>query len=174
MSVLSAIKPRHLWRKLGGVSLGLIVLSSVALGANTIKYTYDALGRLTFVNDTLNGNRDYDYDKAGNRLLVSTGTANDAAAEPSTGTGTGAPGLPTNLVANQNSSCSWQASWTAPTGPAATSYIFRDVSGLHQLTVTTTSVSYGFSSCSIDPLTEKPKWVQACNASGCSAKANFP
>ena len=53
--------------------------------ATTIIYTYDALGRLTFVSDPSNGNRDFDYDKAGNRLLVSVGTANDAAAEPGSG-----------------------------------------------------------------------------------------
>ncbi|HVY23974.1 MAG TPA: RHS repeat domain-containing protein [Steroidobacteraceae bacterium] len=137
--------------------------------SNTVTYTYDALGRLTFVNDPLNGNRDYDYDGAGNRLLVSVGTANDAAAEP------GSPSLPpapTGLFSTQNSMCSWQASWSAAAG--ATSYNFQDVSGNHVLTVTSTQVVYGFSSCSITPSSEKPKWVQACGPSGCSVKAYFP
>ncbi len=56
--------------------------SSVAIQSKTIRYNYDALGRLTFVEDSQNGNRDYDYDKAGNRLLVSTKVASDNTAEP--------------------------------------------------------------------------------------------
>ena len=43
----------------------------------TIKYTYDALGRLTFVEDSINGNRDYDYDDAGNRTQVLVGVSDD-------------------------------------------------------------------------------------------------
>ncbi|MES1195924.1 MAG: hypothetical protein ABUL58_03170 [Steroidobacter sp.] len=159
----------------------LLAAGGYAFGANTIKYTYDALGRLTFVNDTINGNRDYDYDKAGNRLFVAVGTATDATAEPGNQPPPPSqpppppppvPAAPTGLFSTQNSNCSWLASWSA--SQYATSYIFRDASGNHQLTVTTTSVVYGFSSCSISPPTEKPKWVQACNASGCSAKSNFP
>jgi hypothetical protein len=170
MSLFTKRILRHRW-SLAVLLPVLLTAGGYALGANTIKYTYDALGRLTFVNDTLNGNRDYDYDKAGNRLLVSVGTANDAAAEPGSPPPT-TPPAPTGLVANQNSSCSWQATWSASSG--ATSYKFNDVSGLHQLTVTTTTVTYGFSSCSITPSAEKPKWVQACNANGCSVKSNFP
>ncbi|MDO8336345.1 MAG: hypothetical protein Q7T74_06215 [Candidatus Saccharibacteria bacterium] len=56
--------------------------SSAAIQSKTIRYSYDALGRLTFVEDSQNGNRDYDYDKAGNRLLVSTKVASDKTAEP--------------------------------------------------------------------------------------------
>jgi len=67
-------------------SLVVLLMCTGNLGAsNTISYTYDALGRLTFVSDPANGNRDYDYDKAGNRLLMSVGTANDSAAEPGSG-----------------------------------------------------------------------------------------
>ncbi len=47
----------------------------------TTKLFYDALGRLTFVEDSQNGNRDFDYDAAGNRTSVTIGTANDAANE---------------------------------------------------------------------------------------------
>ena len=39
--------------------------------AKNIKYTYDALGRLVCVNDTVNGDRNYQYDDAGNRENVS-------------------------------------------------------------------------------------------------------
>lgn len=38
--------------------------------SQTLKYTYDELGRLTFVEDDKNGNRDYKYDAAGNRVMV--------------------------------------------------------------------------------------------------------
>lgn len=48
----------------------------------TLTYTYDALGRLTYVSDTVNGDRDFDYDAAGNRRLVETNVANDEATEP--------------------------------------------------------------------------------------------
>jgi YD repeat-containing protein len=50
--------------------------------SKVLGYEYDALGRLTFTKDSVNGNRDYDYDAAGNRLLVRTGVASDDAAEP--------------------------------------------------------------------------------------------
>src|SRR5690606_5020553 len=48
----------------------------------TLTYTYDALGRLTFVSDTVNGDQDFDYDDAGNRRLVSTNVASDEENEP--------------------------------------------------------------------------------------------
>lgn len=38
-----------------------------------VKYTYDALGRLTKVEDPQNGNVDYKYDAAGNRTNVTRG-----------------------------------------------------------------------------------------------------
>lgn len=66
-------------------SLCQIGLVGTLLASNTITYAYDALGRLTFVSDPVNGNRDYDYDKAGNRLNVATGTASDSASEPGGG-----------------------------------------------------------------------------------------
>ena len=51
--------------------------SIAAIQSKTIRYTYDALGRLTFVEDSQNGNRDYDYDAAGNRTQVATGVSSD-------------------------------------------------------------------------------------------------
>lgn len=39
--------------------------------ATQTDYAYDALGRLQFVQDSVNGNRDFDYDSAGNRTTVS-------------------------------------------------------------------------------------------------------
>lgn len=52
--------------------------SSSSVPAAVQTFTYDALGRLTFVNDSRAGmNRDYDYDAAGNRTNVSVGTSSD-------------------------------------------------------------------------------------------------
>jgi hypothetical protein len=79
-------------RRLFAGGLLLVLLMEVA-GGDTLKYTYDALGRLTFVEDPVNGNRDYDYDAAGNRVLVSVNGANDAANDPATA----APSQPTAL-----------------------------------------------------------------------------
>ena len=46
-----------------------------SLEEGEIAYTYDALGRLTYVKDNINGNRDYDYDAAGNRTEITKGRA---------------------------------------------------------------------------------------------------
>src|SRR5690348_15384390 len=107
----------------------LVVFGGVASAApRTTTYTYDALGRLTFVTDTQNGNRDYDYDKAGNRLLVAIGEATDQAMEP------GAPAAPTGLSKTFIQNCVWRANWTAVYGAA--NYKVLDTVGNEQ-TVTT-------------------------------------
>lgn len=59
----------------------LAFVSSALSAPHTITYTYDELGRLTFVNDTVN--RDYDYDAAGNRVSVEVGTSVDHLSPPS-------------------------------------------------------------------------------------------
>lgn len=52
--------------------------SSVAIvQSKTTRYIYDTLGRLTFVEDPQNGNRDYDYDAAGNRINMNIGANAD-------------------------------------------------------------------------------------------------
>ena len=61
--------------------LNLAFVSSALSAPHTITYTYDELGRLTFVNDTVN--RDYDYDAAGNRVSVEVGTSVDHLPPPS-------------------------------------------------------------------------------------------
>lgn len=144
----------------------LLVLSpGSALAQQTITYTYDALGRLTFVQDPLAGNRDYDYDKAGNRLLVSTNTANEAAAEP----GSMAPPAPTNLYRSLIYSCAWRATWSPVAGAAK--YVVKDTNGVNTSVTTTEAViacPVGSSSSNM------PQSVRACTASNvCSAMANF-
>jgi hypothetical protein len=93
--------------------LSLLGLLSLPLQAQTLKYTYDALGRVTFVEDATNGNRDYDYDKAGNRLLVSSGTASDAAAEPAP------PMTPAQACASSGKIGVIASSWTNGTSSEA-------------------------------------------------------
>ncbi|PKH88496.1 hypothetical protein CXF79_06050 [Colwellia sp. Bg11-28] len=43
---------------------------AVMQGTPEITYKYDALGRLIKVTDSMNGDRDYDFDPAGNRKEV--------------------------------------------------------------------------------------------------------
>ena len=131
---------------------------STATQAQTIKYNYDALGRVTFVEDATNGNRDYDYDAAGNRVLVVVGLATDDAVVPP------APAAPTGLSCSQIAQGAWRGSWSAVTG--ASYYIYRTTNPNSGNETTETSTStVKTSSCS---------WVKACNASNvCSAKTTF-
>jgi YD repeat-containing protein len=104
-------------RRLFASGLLLVLVMEVAAG-DTLKYTYDALGRLTFVEDPINGNRDYDYDAAGNRVLVSVNGANDAANDPATA----APSAPTaRSHPATNSSGSYSVTWGEAAG-SITSY----------------------------------------------------
>lgn len=84
------------------ISLGFVCLD---VSAQTVKYTYDALGRVRVVEDGVNGNRSYDYDAAGNRINVS-GPDFEPPSKPSAL-------LVTNLTYN-----SAVISWTASTDNA--------------------------------------------------------
>ncbi|MEY4590277.1 MAG: hypothetical protein RL497_2353 [Pseudomonadota bacterium] len=89
-----------------------------------VKYQYDALGRLSYVEDIENGNRDYDYDKAGNRVLVATSTASDATKTPEV------PPLPvpTGLTVSgprtpiSDGGGGWDFSWSPVPGAVAYAY----------------------------------------------------
>lgn len=136
--------------------------------AKTTHYKYDALGRLTFVEDSQNGNRDYDYDAAGNRRNVAAGTADDAASEPTTPPPPPAPQAPANLAKAHVADCSWSATWGAVTG--ATSYKFSDSNGAISTVITTNKTVF----CPTgQPDANKPLWVRACNASGCGYVSYF-
>ena len=123
----------------------------------TTTYTYDALGRLTFVSD-VNGNRDYDYDKAGNRVEVTLGTSSDEISWPV---------LPAPVI----QSCStvaagaYRGRWNSV--PGAVAYMYRTQAGPETLVVGLESSVYT-SSC---------KWVRACSSTNplsCNGiKANF-
>lgn len=143
----------------------LIALSPVIYAQpKTTAYTYDALGRLTFVSDSVNGNRDYDYDKAGNRLLVSTNTATDSTSEP-----VKFLPAPTELNKSLIASCAWRGSWSAVSGAAR--YYVKDTSG-NGVYVTTT---YADIACPVGNSSgNMPYYVQACNADSiCGTKAYF-
>ncbi len=143
-----------------------VISPGLALAQQTVTYTYDALGRLTFVQDSLAGNRDYDYDKAGNRLLVSVNTASDAAAEPSV------PSAPTGLQSNHYADCVHRASWNASVSSAPGLYYFvRETRDAGKVTTDTTI----FIQCDRGyPNSNKPRSVKACNVVGCSLEVNFP
>jgi YD repeat-containing protein len=88
----------------GAVALAVTVCSLFIWSADAIAqtktttYEYDALGRLTYVIDPVNGNRDYDYDAAGNRRVVATSTPDDGAVEPGTGGPFSPPAKPGSLT----------------------------------------------------------------------------
>jgi YD repeat-containing protein len=139
--------------------------SAVVIQSKTIRYTYDALGRLTFVEDSQNGNRDYDYDKAGNRLLVSTSTANDTAAEPVTVILPAPTGLYKSLIGN----CAWRATWNPVSGAAK--YLVKDTTGVSRYVTTT----FADIDCpSNNSSANMPNSVQACDVNNvCGYSANF-
>lgn len=130
-----------------------------------VQYNYDALGRLDMVEDKVNGNRDYDYDKAGNRVLVATNTINDADNEAYTGR---LP-APTGTKTSQFADCVWKASWDPV--PGAVKYKVKDTHGDSHYT-TSTSVDV---ICEAHmPSSNMPESVQACNANNlCGNVANF-
>ena len=161
--------------------------------AKVIDYQYDALGRLTYVHDSQNGNRDYDYDQAGNRLKVAVGTASDAASEPASVNPeyvAGADPIPRNIppkpinqFKNHVADCAWRANWKLSQG--ATYYSYRNTSGrtstIYPVNSTgSTSVQivgatiYVTTSCPVgNPQANEPGSVKACNLDGCSDPASF-
>ena len=83
---------------------------------------------------------------------------------------------PTGLHSAPTSMCSWRAIWNPV--PGATAYLFRAASGGHGATVTGTEIYYNLTTCpqgSSAPIldAERPFYVQACGASGCSTRSAF-
>jgi hypothetical protein len=80
----------------------------------------------------------------------------------------GAPPPPTGLTYWLQADCSWRAQWNSM--PGATYYHFRETAGTERdVFDTATSVSCPQG----DSGANKPKWVQSCNANGCSIKTDF-
>jgi YD repeat-containing protein len=146
----------------------LCATQSDAQTAKTTKYTYDSLGRLTYVEDSTNGNRDYDYDAAGNRRNVAVGTADDAASEPPPLPPPPVPGATTGLAMNYVADCAWSASWYSV--PTASNYKFTDTNGT-AYTVTATNKSVPCTQG--QPQSNKPYSVKACNGNGCGPTSYF-
>lgn len=157
-------------------SVPVVLTGNVIAASQTTNYTYDELGRLTYVEDSKNGNRDYDYDKAGNRLWVSVGSTSDAASQ----TPPPVPAVPTGLDKNYEANCSWRATWNLVSGAAT--YRLRNTQN-QTVTITPTPsatvtingnvlrVSLG---CPYNqPEMNEPDSLEACNSYGCSAAANF-
>lgn len=130
-----------------------------------VQYNYDALGRLDMVEDKVNGNRDYDYDKAGNRVLVATNTINDADNEAFTGF---LP-APTGTNISFFRDCVWEATWDPV--PGAVKYEVKDSFGINHYTTSTNILII----CTTGkPTSNKPESVQACNANNlCGIVAHF-
>ena len=137
-----------------------VTLPELTVSENLITYTYDTMGRLTFVEDGINGNRDYDYDKVGNRDAVSVGNAEDSVPLPP------APPAPSGLSCSLIAPNVYKASWTAVSG--ASYYVIRSTAVTNpesQITSTTHYIDQGGATCN---------WVKACNSSSvCSAKSYF-
>lgn len=138
--------------------------SAAAIQSKTTRYTYDALGRLTFVEDPQNGNRDYDYDAAGNRLQVSTNTANDATAEP----GVSSIAAPTGLSYNTHWGNGYDVRWT----PVSGATYYRITFGT-QTNYTVQGGSSNQFSTGANTSADHPNYIVACNPTLCSAKAYF-
>lgn len=142
------------------IAILLLVTSPYLQAApQTLKYTYDALGRVTFVEDTVNGNRDYDYDAAGNRTQVVLNQAVDEVYVPTV------PPKPTNLNCSSIAPGVNRGAWTGST--EATYYLYTAyVSG--------NSVIFRTDRSSYTPIDNSScRSVQACNDVGCSASVNF-
>jgi len=54
------------------IDIGNVSVTITAAGPAEIHYEYDDLGRLIHVADPVNGDREFEYDKAGNRTRVIT------------------------------------------------------------------------------------------------------
>jgi YD repeat-containing protein len=142
----------------------LLVLLMQAAAGDTLWYTYDALGRLTFVEDPANGNRDYDYDAAGNRLLVSVNGANDDANDPATA----APSTPSALNHPAHSSSgSYPVTWGEAEG-RTTSYELWQANDPSFSDARRVFTGLGFS-YTVTGLVDGTYYyrVRACNGSAC-------
>lgn len=61
-----------------GIITSLFNSSSSLAASKTLKYKYDALGRVVKVEDSINKDRTYEYDDAGNRKKVIIGNQNQS------------------------------------------------------------------------------------------------
>jgi YD repeat-containing protein len=134
-----------------------ISIAQTSTGPKALRYQYDALGRLTFTEDSVNSNRDFDYDAAGNRLFVATGTATDESAAPSV------PAAPTGLISKGPFSPTGGYHMTWNSVPSAIRYEVKIRGGTPFTTTNTYADSPG----------PAPEWVRAINTVGAGPQAYF-
>lgn len=141
------------------VFVGSLLASPAYSQSQTLKYSYDELGRLTVVEDSQNGNRTYAYDPAGNRTGVNL--------PPS-------PPPVATLAAPKGLKCyenwgpgAWKGQWDAVSG--AHYYVFKAVNK-SEISVSGTSTG----STPIQQSTKPCSWVKACDANNnCGPQAYF-
>lgn len=61
---------------ISGIPASSPQLLNQAAPSMTVKYSYDELGHLILIEDPVNGNRNYQFDKVGNRLSLTIGAPN--------------------------------------------------------------------------------------------------
>lgn len=180
-------------RLFASAAFGLMCATFAAAQSRTTTYTYDAIGRLTFIEDSQNGNRDFDYDSAGNRLRVTVGASSDGAAEPASSSPAYVPGTdplarviparPSNLFKSYVNECAWRTTWTLSQG--ATYYTSKTASGRNSTIYPTnssgsTTVQIAGNTITViancpygESQAYEPASVKACSADGCSDAASF-
>jgi YD repeat-containing protein len=135
------------------------VVRSRTGAATEIFYEYDALGRLQFVEDSVNSSRDYDYDAAGNRTAVAEGveSEDEDPIEPER------PPAPTGLTLQGpfSQAGGYSASWNSVA--EADRYVVGMADG-SQVELTATSIGTAVL---------RPVWVYAVNYNISSAKSYF-
>jgi YD repeat-containing protein len=162
----------NVWWTTGGTVAGYELYESTSSTFATQTRVYQGTGTSASISG--HGAGTYYYRVRGCTGSACTGWRTGAA----TGvTVTLPPPPPTNLAKNQNSGCSWAASWTASSG--ATSYTIRDWSGNFQYSISAPATSTTYSFCGAPgytgiPNDYRPKWLKACNGSLCSSQVNFP
>jgi len=84
-------------------------------------------------------------------------------------TSAGIPNTPADAWASQGSQCHWNVWWTAASGGSAPTYFkVRESGTAVESTWTSQPATVNFPPCD-NPQSNKPNWVKACNAAGCSA-----
>ncbi len=148
--------------KIPSLLLCSALLSAGAFAASqTLYYTYDELGRVTYVEDSVNGDHDYDYDNAGNRTVMAVGVSSDSEVE---GADPQALTAPKNLDLNGPLSPfggGYNFSWASVEN--ATHYQVRLSDGTQFTTTNTFGSSAG----------PAASWVAAVNSSGMGPKGFF-
>lgn len=128
------------------------------------EYQYDTLGRLTQVKENNSIKVGYCYDKAGNRTAVSAGSGGGNNCP----TGNEPPPGPTGLRYSTHAGNGYVVNWNP--SPGATYYRLRFGSS------TMYTVQGGNTnqfSTAANTASNPPVYIQACNASACSAYVYF-